>query len=332
MEECVFGANIAPQLAIVIHTEEEFDWDGGFNPTATEVSHGPELLAIIENLKSIGAKCTLAMDYAFVTSEQGKQCINKINASHELSDHVEFAAHLHPWVNPPLSPAYADAVPEQYSYPGNLPKDEEYSKLHALTKKITAIAGHPPVTYLAGRYGIGKNTPNILKRLGYKVDVSVSPFVDYTHQQGPNFSRFNNDLFYTNGILSWPHTSAVVSPFSFARRHFQNSPAAYSNASFFNKVIRKLVRARLHRLSPEGFSLADMQNVTKYQYDLGQRCFILSFHSPSVKSGLTPYVKNRAQAVEFKQKVLNYANWFKNEFKGEFIKVKDHPQVQHDTI
>lgn len=96
--------------------------------------------------------------------------------------------------------------------------------------------------------------------------------------------------------------------------------------------MRKLVRARLHRLSPEGFSLADMQNVTKYQYDLGQRYFILSFHSPSVKSGLTPYVKDAAQAKAFNQKTLAYADWFKKEFNGNFMKVKDHPQVQHDTI
>ena len=126
----------SPKLAIVIHTEEEFDWNGGFNPTATEVSHGAELLAAVENLKEIGAKCTLAMDYAFVTSEQGLQCINKINADDELIRHVEFAAHLHPWVNPPLSTSFTDKVPEQFSYPGNLPEDEEYNKLSTLTKEI----------------------------------------------------------------------------------------------------------------------------------------------------------------------------------------------------
>lgn len=322
----------SPKLAIVIHTEEEFDWNGGFNPTATEVSHGAELLAAVENLKEIGAKCTLAMDYAFVTSEQGLQCINKINADDELIRHVEFAAHLHPWVNPPLSTSFTDKVPEQFSYPGNLPENEEYNKLSTLTKEIAKAARQSPVTYLAGRYGIGKNTPKILKKLGYKIDVSISPFVDYTHQYGPNFSRYNNDEFSTNTILYWPHTSAIVSPLPFARKYFNHSPAAYSKASLWRKVMRKIVRAKLHRLSPEGFSLTDMQNVTKYQYELGQRCFILSFHSPSVKSGLTPYVESTAQAVEFNQKVLAYANWFKNEFKGEFIKVKDHPQVPHDTI
>ena len=326
------GASVAPKLAIVIHTEEEFDWNGGFIPSATEVSHGNELLIAIKNLTAIGAKSTLAMDYAFVSSEQGERCISNINACRELSEHVEFAAHLHPWVNPPLSESFVDSVPEEFSYPGNLPEAEELSKLKALTEKITVVAKQKPVTYLAGRYGIGKNTPRILNALGYKVDVSISPFADYTHQHGPNFTQYNTDIFYRDGIVNWPHTSAIVSPFRIARKHFHDAPSTYANSSLLSKIMRKVLRAKLHRLSPEGFSLADMKNVTKYQYDLGQRCFILSFHSPSVKSGLTPYVETVAQAVEFNEKVLAYANWFKNEFKGEFIKVKDHPQVQHDTL
>ena len=49
------------------------------------------------------------------------------------------------------------------SYPGNLPRDLEAEKLRLLTEKITRSFGTRPVTYLAGRYGFGPNTGEILE-------------------------------------------------------------------------------------------------------------------------------------------------------------------------
>ena len=317
-----------PKLAIVIHTEEEFDWDSGFKVDATTVSHGRELFDFVEAFSSLGAKTTLAMDYAFVNSQQGQACIKDLQCTESVEDKVEFATHLHPWVNPPWNNTALKEVTEVQSYPGNLSFEDEFSKLSFLTDKIKETTGVSPVTYLAGRYGIGKNTASILSQLGYKIDVSISPFADFRQQYGTDFSSHNNKITVQNGILNWPHTSAVVSPFKYVRRFFNSSPSAYASNTFGMRVFKKLSRAKLHRLSPEGFSLRDMQSVTKYQYALGQSCFILSFHSPSVKSGLTPYVRTPEELEKFKEKTLTFLSWFKTSLNGEFITVKDHPSVQ----
>lgn len=316
-----------PKLAIVIHTEEEFDWGGGFNVDATSVSHGEEIFALVQSLSLMGAKTTLAMDYPFVSSAQGQNCIANIKASKEISKKVEFAAHLHPWVNPPFEQTVG-FVPEHLSYPGNLGYEQERAKLAELTSKISEQTGTRPVTYLAGRYGIGDNTHQVLNELGYKIDVSISPFADYRHQHGPDFRNFNNDIKLENKILSWPHSSAVVSPFSFVRNYFNSSPTSYSSENLFIKVLKKVFRAKLHRLSPEGFSLTDMKNVVKFQNALGQTYFILSFHSPSVKAGLTPYVKNDRERGEFIEKILSFVNWFEESLNGEFITINEHPLVR----
>jgi len=188
---------IEATLAIVIHTEEEFNWNAGFYPSNNRVTHGDKLIVFCEKLIALGAKITFALDYAFVGSVNGVKVIEHFKAKHP--DHVEFATHLHPWVNPPSSNDETQ-VSNFNSYPGNLSKKIEFDKLKALTDKITDICGQAPVTYLAGRYGIGENTLNSLLKLGYQTDVSISPFSDFTHQEGPNFSAFNNTTFEKNGL------------------------------------------------------------------------------------------------------------------------------------
>ena len=129
------GNACPPKLAIVIHTEEEFDWNADFNVNSTSVTHGIELLEFVKRLATMGAKTTLAMDYAFLNSKQGKMCIAGITQDEKTLKSIEFAAHLHPWVNPPWETEQKGTIPEPLSYPGNLPYLQELAKLTALTEK-----------------------------------------------------------------------------------------------------------------------------------------------------------------------------------------------------
>jgi len=199
----IANKNNTPKLAIVIHTEEEFDWNSGFFRSNNDVTHGKELIEFCEQMIIASAKITFAMDYAFVNSEQGQRVINHFKSRQEAD--VEFATHLHPWVTPPFIDEN-DKVDELNSYPGNLPYQVEFDKLNTLTKKIEELTYTKPFTYLAGRYGVGENSYNILKELGYKIDLSISPFANFSHQQGPNFSNYTNQAIYKNDIKCIPHT------------------------------------------------------------------------------------------------------------------------------
>lgn len=299
----------SPTLAIVIHTEEEFDWNSGFYRSNNNVTHGEKLIRFCEKLIALGAKITFALDYAFVNSANGTKVIEHFKTNH--ANHVEFATHLHPWVNPP-NDDNEDQVSNVNSYPGNLDKNKEFEKLKVLTEKITDVCGKPPVTYLAGRYGIGENTLNSLAKLGYKIDVSISPFSDFSHQEGPDFSAFNNQTFNKDGIHHWPHTTAVVSLFPFVERWFNKHPEQFENQQkkTLNRLLLKLLRVKRQRLSPEGFGLNDLKKITKTQLMLGHSKLIFSFHSPSVQAGLTPYVTTDQQATDFYNKTAAYIQWF----------------------
>jgi hypothetical protein len=306
--------NSTRKLAIVVHTEEEFNWDGGFYRSNDKVTHGQELIEFCEDMINVGGKVTLAMDYAFVSSIQGQQVI--AHFKHQQNTAIEFATHLHPWVNPPFNDD-KDIIREYDSYPGNLPKEEECRKLKTLTDIIEAKVGYKPTTYLAGRYGVGKNTYQTLSELGYTTDLSISPFANFTHQKGPDFSQYDNQVIHKNKIKCIPHTTGYISHIGAFANYLNKDTNTLPklNNSFIGKVLLRFLGVKRVRLSPEGFTLKEMKKLTVSLINIGVSEFIFSFHSPSVKVGLTPYTQTNTHVNELKRHTKQYINWFNNQIK-----------------
>lgn len=300
---------MSAKLAVVIHAEEEFDWNGGFCRFNDSVTHHQELIVLIREMLKIGAKVTLAMDYPFVTSAGGQQVINTFRD--QAGEAIEFAAHLHPWVNPPYLETGEDGVASELeSYPGNLSAELEFEKIQVLSHAIKRETGLSPVTYLAGRYGIGPNTRRILQRLGYRVDLSISAFSNFTHQQGPDFSTFNNRMFQQDQITYLPHTCSRMSAFPWASKTLNDHPLLLTGQDFTTRVVRKMLGVRTYRLSPEGVPLKDLIAAARHQLKLGHHQLVLSFHSPTVKPGMTPYVSSADEYQTFRATTLDFIEWF----------------------
>ncbi len=298
-----------PKLNIVIHAEEEFNWDAGFYRSNTTVSHGDELIEFVDEIIRCGGKVTLAMDYPFITSPDGKKVVQYFK--NQEGSNIEFATHLHPWVSPPFEDEN-NQVPNHNSFPGNLPKDLEFQKLKILTEEIEKVTGTRPVTYLAGRYGIGENSAEVLKSLGYKVDLSISAYSNFSHVEGPNFVNYSNKV-HNDGALTYiPHTCSIVSLSQKVENHINLNPSSldYIQSNKVPGLLSKLLRVKKYRLSPEGFTFEHMKSLTENQMRIGQEEFLLSFHSPSVKLGGTPYVKNQSALDELKHSLLDYVKWF----------------------
>ncbi|PSU35570.1 hypothetical protein [Photobacterium lutimaris] len=297
------------KLAVVIHAEEEFDWHGGFYRSNTAVSHHVELIKLIQAMLDLGAHVTLAMDYPFVTSKGGEEVIHFCKGCSNGT--IEFATHLHPWVNPPFEePLDGNQVSNRHSYPGNLSPDLEYQKLKVLTDKIEEVTGSRPVTYLAGRYGIGRNSQEILRSLGYEVDLSISAFSDFSHQQGPDFSQYNNALFSKGGITYLPHTCCRISRFKWLSSWLQKNPSYLNGRDIVSRVVRKVFGIVTYRLSPEGVDLNNLICAANHQIEMGHEYLILSFHSPSAKLGQTPYVQTHEDKLRFDAVTLDFIEWF----------------------
>lgn len=288
------------RLLFVIHTECEFDWNGGFYQDDAKVSHAEELIAFVTKLATNKIKVVLAVDYVFVNSPSGQQALNHLLT--QFPDLIEIGTHLQPWNTPPFL-TLQNEVAEVDSFPGNLSYEQEFNKLATLTQKVHEITGRQPVTYLAGRYGIGKNTYTILKELNYLYDISVSPLSDFSQQSGPNYSKQNSTPSLQHGIRVIPHSSGVLTAFDKFTRKLNQNLNWYNklNSSLIGKVMLKLSMARWVRVSPEGETAKDTQQLAKALLSTGQQHVLYSLHSPSLKAGLTPYVrdeKERQQLVD----------------------------------
>ncbi len=300
---------MTPKLSIVVHAEEEFDWNGGFYRSNNQVSHGKELIEFVDEIIQVGGKVTLAMDYAFVDSEDGKQVITHFKPLEGES--IEFASHLHPWVNPPFK-SDSDQVSNFESFPGNLSRSLEFEKLKVLTEKIEQVTGTRPITYLAGRYGTGPNTASILKELGYKVDLSISAYSNFSHIDGPDFTCYSNRS-YIDGLLTLiPHTCSIISPIKMVENYLNTHPSQIHliQKNIFFCILSKILRVKKYRLSTEGFTYDNIKKIVESQTRIGQDEFLFSFHSPSTKVGVTPYVKTDKELMSLKEDTLNFITWF----------------------
>ena len=70
------------------------------------------------------------------------------------------------------------------------------------------------------------------------------------------------------------------------------------------------------RLTPEGITLAELKHLTRTMLKAGKRLFSLSYHSPSLLPGNTPYVRTQGDLREFLTWVEAYIEFFLDEIGG----------------
>lgn len=296
----------APQLFVVVDTEEEFDWSKPHSRGETRVSHVRQLGRAQRIFEKYAIRPTYVVDYPIASQSAAYEPLREWFSAGTC----EIGAHLHPWVNPPFD----EEVTPRNSYPGNLPAELERQKLQRLTETISANLKCRPTTYRAGRYGIGANTGAILEELGYELDTSVVPFTDFGADGGPNFTRFDTRPFRIGPqrrILEVPLTvgwcgtlrdrHAMLWPFlSSAVGLSLHLPGVFARGGLLEKV----------RLTPEGTNFAELKRLTETLLRAGERIFVFSYHSPSVAPGHTPYVRDERERESFLGLLEEYCTYF----------------------
>lgn len=310
-------ADTPPTLLVVIHTEEEFDWGKPFDPQATGVRHMQHLHRAQDLFRKHGVRPTYVIDYPIADQQDAWGQLKPWADAGE----AEIGAHCHPWVSPPVD----ETVDRHNSYPGNLPRELEAAKLKTLSERIEQSLGHRPTAYLAGRYGFGPNSADILAGLGYQVDISPAPPLDFRADGGPDYSQLGTTPFWFGAeqqrLLCLPGSGAYLGAFSHLGKRL--APAlggiitrpALSWARLPGILSRLGLLDRL-RLSPEGYSFDDQRQLTRALLAAGQRVFIYSFHSPSVMPGCTPYVGSDAELRRFLDTCDRYLDFFTRELNG----------------
>ncbi|MCK5013988.1 MAG: hypothetical protein KAS66_09220 [Candidatus Omnitrophica bacterium] len=200
-------------VAITIDVEADCspNWDRCDPLSYTSVTYGiPNLLQPVFN--RFGAKPTYFLSPEIVESDESVKAILSLTGKYELG------AHLHPeFIEPHVE---MDRCSEGrsakfacYDYSDEI----EFEKIKNLTRSFERRIGRKPLCYRAGRYGADSNTIKALKQLGYLVDSSVTPHIDWAKQKGPNFKNYPQQPYFidpddfskkddTSGILEVPIT------------------------------------------------------------------------------------------------------------------------------
>ena len=72
-------------------------------------------------------------------------------------------------------------------------------------------------------------------------------------------------------------------------------------------------------LTPEGFTLPQLQSLADSMLARGVRVLSLSFHSPSLAAGHTPFVRTEEDRKAFTARVLDFLRWFASRRGGRFV-------------
>jgi hypothetical protein len=280
-------------LVVVSLDTEEDNWGRSRDAvTATNVARLPRQAALFDRL---GIRPTYFTTYQVAIDPRAAAILREVSAG----GRGEIGAHLHPWNTPPLDEAF---VPRN-SMMKNLPAPLQLAKVERLTEALRETFGARPTAFRAGRYGLGRESVAALVATGYRVDSSVKPFYDLrAMDDGPSFVGAPLHPYYlapdrdvtqpaqSGSVVELPLSSGFSrGPFRFwdpARRTLETRP--WRSLHLAGIAARMGIVRRL-TLSPELIPMTHMLTLARRLLEHGARHLHLSWHTPSLVPGLSPF-------------------------------------------
>lgn len=281
-----FAPGFGQRVLLTVDTEEEFDWRAPFRREGYGLSHVAAIPRFQAFCEKLGAHPVYLVDWPIVHDPAAVAVIGDA----VRRGTAEVGVQLHPWVNPPFD----EEVSVRNSFAGNLPPELEASKFTALRDAIALAFGCAPLIYRAGRYGLGPNTADMLKRAGIRIDTSVRSLFDYSPQGGPDYSNHPIAPYWVDSesrLLELPVSSTYwgllrpVGPL--VHRVQRHLPTFFSGLSRF-RLLERIA------LTPEGVSSDEALRGIDVLQESASPVLVLSLHSPTLAPGHTPYTKSQA--------------------------------------
>ncbi|MEQ1510243.1 MAG: polysaccharide deacetylase family protein [Sphingopyxis sp.] len=286
-----FDAAFGTRFSVSIDTEEEFDWSGNLSRDGHGVATAAALASGQHYFEQAHVVPAYYVDRPIIDSDVAIKALGPALAGGA----AEIGVHLHPWVSPP----FIETINRHNSYAGNLDRGIEREKIYLMQERIVERLGVKPIAYRAGRYGIGPNSYDILTELGFRIDSSYRPLFDYRHDGGPDFRRSSPHPHWTS-----PSRSLIELPLS---SHFLGWGGRLKPILFNRVRGRALLSGIAARtgvvervpLTPEGTPPDRACAMIDHGLEQGVRLFSMSFHSPSLAPGYTPYVRDTSELASF---------------------------------
>ena len=281
-----FAPEFGQRVLLTVDTEEEFDWTGPFTRDRHGLDHLSRLRNFQEFCESHHVVPSYLVDWPVATSTLAKDILAPAVASGK----AEVGIQLHPWVNPP----FEEEVNARNSYAGNLPPDLERAKFLRLRDAIAENFGANPQLYRAGRYGFGPATAELLRDAGVAIDSSFRPLFDYRAGNGPDYSGYPLEPFWLDGDMSVLELPLTTVYWGMLRRQGRTLHPVLSRMPRMSGLFARAGLLERIPMTPEGTTIDEAIRGLDMALDDGLPLIVLSFHSPSLALGHTPYVETDA--------------------------------------
>lgn len=309
------------KVFITIDTEEDNWGEYRTDGSVENISHLPVLQDLFNKY---GAIPTYLINYPVATNSTSI----KVLSSFLEKGQCEIGMHCHPWNTPPFS----EPLDAQHSMMCNLPYELLREKMGKLYEVIQSNFGVSPISFRAGRWGFNSDVAKCLSELNFKVDTSMSPFVDWTPYHGPNFRNASSRPYYfdTQNISQGKQSGDLLEvppTIGFYQSNFKLCDTFQYNLKkpFISKlrllgILDKLRLLNFHWLSPELSSGDEMVRLAKTFVKTGHQFLNMSFHSTSLLPGKSPFVRDKNDLSFFLEKIETFLKYAKdNDF--EFLPI-----------
>ena len=305
------------KLVITIDTEEDCwnNYDRQIN-TVENIKQIPMLQKIFNRY---GALPTYLISYPIVTNQGSSRILQEILDS----GRCEIGTHCHPWNTPP----FEEDISIRNSMLCNLPAELQYKKLENLHQTIVERFGLEPTSFRTGRWGFSSHVARAIYQLGYRVDSSITPLMDWTKHHGLDFSEapFFPYRFDPDDILHAKEEGKLLEippSIGFLQTHiercrklrrFITSTPLYRFRLI--GILDKLGLLNRRWLSPEHSTVEDMITLANALFKNGHKVLNLSFHSTTLLPGKTPFVRTMQDLSIFLKKIESFiqfaagSNW-----------------------
>lgn len=305
-------------LVITIDTEidKSPDWRVSANESFFSVLDGiPKKLTPLFN--RFGAKPTYLLSSEVM---ENKDCVSLLGSI----DNCELGTHLHGDLVEPQRKIYKLANIRTSEMQNSYPRELEYQKLKNLTNLFIEMFGFSPTSFRAGRFAAGNNTITSLEELGYLVDSSITPGVDWNLPEGrANFLHAREQPYFPGkeNLLEEGNSKVLEVPVSIVTPSFKKYFYALNKVKGL-KLVSGIINYKIlptRWLRPSFQSSSEMLGVIKKLIKRYRRnnavVLNMMFHSMEVIPNASPYTKTEEECEALLARiemVLEY--WARNSF------------------
>ncbi len=297
------------KLVITIDVEEKGEiWAGDYSDRDPDVSY----LGNIDKLQSLfdkyGVRPTYLLSFPVLKNKKIVELFKKI----EKDNRCKLGTHIHAWNTPP----FEEQICERNTYLCNLDPVLSEKKLKNLAEKFEKEIYHKPSSHKFGRFGMDPEGLRILKKLGYNVDTSVTPFTN--HPKGPDFSDFPVRPYFPSIGKKQKQLLEIPATIRFTRKDEKRWQMLFQ---FIKKklpsfhivgIIDILGICRRINLNPENSDFKRMKKISNILIKRKEPVLHMMFHSSNIVVGGTPYVKDKKMHNEFFERLENILDYLVN--------------------